>query len=67
MFNREHYPSKRPPHKHILATRTEYLPKSKISKAGFLGTAGVTSWRKFNQTGSRSTIALMVWGKISTY
>jgi len=52
MFNREPYPIKKDlSDKHILATRTEYLPKSKISKAGFLGTAGVTSWRKFNQTG----------------
>ena len=52
MFNREPFPIKKNlSDKHILATRTEYLPKSKISKAGFLGTAGVTSWRKFNQTG----------------
>jgi hypothetical protein len=52
MFNREPFPIKKDlSDKHILATRTEYLPKSKISKARFLGTAGVTSWRKFNQTG----------------
>jgi hypothetical protein len=52
MFNREPFPLKKDlSDKHILATRTEYLPKSKISKARFLGTAGVTSWRKFNQTG----------------
>ena len=52
MFNREPLPLKKDlSHKHILATRTENLPKSKISKAGFLGTAGVTSWRKFNKTG----------------
>src|SRR6056300_697350 len=52
MFNREPFPfNKDLSDKHVLATRTEYLPKSKISKAGFLGTAGVTSWRKFNQTG----------------
>ena len=52
MFNREPLPLKKDlSHKHILATRTENLPKSKISKAGFLGTAGVTSWRKFNKIG----------------
>ena len=52
MFNREPLPLKKDlSHKHILATRTENLPKSKISKAGFLGTAGITSWRKFNKTG----------------
>ena len=52
MFNREPLPLKKDlSHKHILATRTENLPKSKISKAAFLGTAGVTSWRKFNKTG----------------
>ena len=37
MFNREPLPLKKDlSHKHILATRTENLPKSKISKAGFL-------------------------------
>ncbi len=52
MFNREPLPLKKDlSHKHILATRTENLPISKISKAAFLGTAGVTSWRKFNKTG----------------
>ena len=50
-------------HKHILATRTENLPKSKISKAGFLGTAGVTSWRKFNKTGVKVNYSFDGFGK----